>query len=111
MPRGNKKGADVVPRPHDGADDLSPMNERRPASFWVIRFNELPDEPGFGASDGGNIQQNADMRSDPDSPGMRDSLAVDENQPGRGFQAADGPDESRGFPEGKIPRNIGEPDF
>ncbi len=76
MARGYKERTDVISCPDDGADDCFVIVQKRMGAPFPAGSFKFPDQPGFGAADCRKIKQNADVRRDPQAPGMGDALAV-----------------------------------
>ena len=100
MPGGDIDGFDSSPGSHDHAQGSTLLNQWGHASFiqrWLCLSSV---QAALGASDRGEVQEQAEMSSDP--------LAVDQNQIRLRLQFGKGFYQNRCFPEGKEAGDVGK---
>jgi hypothetical protein len=102
--------AGFVPGAEGGSDGFFPVVQVAIGACCFLRFFARAAEPGFGASDGGFLQEKSKMRSQTEPTRMGDALAVHEDQIGFEGEALEGGEERGAFPEGEQAGNIGEGD-
>lgn len=72
------------------------------------RFLELADKSAFGAANGWQAGEHADMAGDSETARMGDALTITEQDIRNTFQLAQGGDQGRGLTEGKQAWDIGK---
>jgi len=100
MPGGDIDGFDSSPGSHDHAQGSTLLNQWGRASFiqrWLCLSSV---QAALGASDRGEVQEQADMSSDP--------LAVDQNQIRLRLQFGKGLYQNRCFPEREETGDVGK---
>ena len=80
MARGNVEGIRVGAAAEDGTDRVLLVEQRNPGSFLGWEIAVSPDQTGFGNTDGRQIQNQAEMASNAESPGMGDALTITQDK-------------------------------
>ena len=78
VPRRDEERLVPGPGPHRGADDLASIDERRVGAEDALGFCILADEPALGATNSRPLQEQPQVRRQPEPARMGVALAIEE---------------------------------
>lgn len=100
---------DAAAGPQDRAHGLAPVNQRGEPSGRRGRVAVLAAKPTLGTPDGRAVDQQTRVRGQTESPGVGQTLAVEDEHVGYGLELAHGGQSRRYFPEAEQSGNVREP--
>ncbi len=110
VPHADEHGAGAFAGAEGHANDLPPMQQRSPRATQLAGLPMGADEDAFGAADGGQAADHAQVGGDAEAPGVGASLAIAHEGVGTDGEAAQGVAESGSLTEGEEARDVGEGD-
>ena len=108
MPGGNVDGFDSSPGSHDHTHGSTLFNQWDPASLFTAWFGLRSIKAALGASDRGEVQEQAEMSSDPHRSRVGDPLTIDQNQIWLPRQFGESLHQDWCFPESEKTGNVGK---
>lgn len=110
MPDGDEDGFHAGARAYDCADGLAAVGEVSVAATFACGFGVLPAQPMFGAADGRDIHQQADVAGDPQAAWVRDVVPVEDQQVRRDSELLESIQHRGRFAEAEQAGHVGEVD-
>lgn len=111
MPRRDENWIDVVSGPDSRADPPAAIQQLRNASLFHPGFPVCSRQKRLRASDGGLVQNQSQMRRDPETARVGDPLSVDDDQVGLQIDFSKCFQKERRFPERQEAGDVRDPDF